>query len=65
MNHETAQAYLERAPWRKSSYSQGQSDCVQVANATEWVAVRDSKSSGPTLVFATSQWRAFLRSCTY
>ncbi|MFE3446538.1 DUF397 domain-containing protein [Nocardia sp. NPDC059180] len=47
--------------WFKSSYSGGQTDCVEVA----WlrggrVGVRDSKNpAGPALVFAPDQWDVF------
>lgn len=48
--------------WRKSSYSGvGNGNCVEVAVMTERVAVRDSKyTTGPTLAFDTTTWRAFL-----
>ncbi|MGW2569415.1 DUF397 domain-containing protein [Streptomyces sp. NPDC001537] len=34
------------ARWRKSSYSGGANDCVEVAELGKWVAVRDSKDLG-------------------
>ncbi|MFI6662970.1 DUF397 domain-containing protein [Streptomyces sp. NPDC050523] len=37
---------LTQAQWRKSSYSGGANDCVEVADLGEHVAVRDSKSIG-------------------
>ncbi|HEX3778253.1 MAG TPA: DUF397 domain-containing protein [Pseudonocardiaceae bacterium] len=47
--------------WRKSSHSGGNGDCVEVKVELAGVAVRDSKhSTGPTLAFPTSNWRAFL-----
>ncbi|CAM5584928.1 DUF397 domain-containing protein [Streptomyces abikoensis] len=48
--------------WRKSSYSGHQTDCVQTADGvTGAVPVRDSKTpDGPTLVFPTGAWAAFL-----
>jgi len=48
--------------WRKSSYSDDQGyDCVEVAVHAGQVLVRDSKDpDGPALVFAPSEWRAFL-----
>lgn len=47
------------ARWRKSSYSDGQANCVEVA-AAGVVAVRDSKSpNGPGLTFTPKAWRQF------
>ena len=53
---------LDRAQWRKSSYSgTNGGDCVEVArNLPGIVAVRDSKSpDGSRLAFAPAQWLAF------
>ncbi len=49
------------AQWRKSRYSNGQAECVEVARALPGiVAVRDSKDpDGPRLTFGRAQWRAF------
>jgi hypothetical protein len=47
--------------WRKSTYSAGNGGCVEVGWPESDVAVRDSKHpAGPTLTFATPDWRAFL-----
>jgi Domain of unknown function (DUF397) len=47
--------------WRKSSYSGGNGDCVEVGWPADAVAVRDSKNpDGPRLTFGADQWRAFL-----
>jgi len=54
---------LERAQWRKSSYSGSNGGaCVEVAaNLPGIVAVRDSKDpGGPALVLTAGQWGAFL-----
>ena len=50
-----------RAAWRKSRYSNGQAECVEVTgNLPGIVAVRDSKDpDGPVLAFRREQWRAF------
>ena len=50
---------IDRADWRKSSYSGD--NCVEVArNLPGAVAVRDSKDpEGPKLVFTPDEWRAF------
>ena len=53
-----------RAPdaWFKSSYSQTQGECVEVAFRTQAVAARDSKNpNGPVLVFTEDGWDGFLR----
>ncbi|MFJ2864411.1 DUF397 domain-containing protein [Kitasatospora sp. NPDC087314] len=48
--------------WRKSTYSGGQSGCVEVADGfTGIMPVRDSKDPhGPALVFSSAAWRAFV-----
>ncbi|MET8423823.1 DUF397 domain-containing protein [Nocardia sp. NPDC004860] len=51
--------------WFKSSYSQGGSDCVEVAHRTEHVLLRDSKYAGPShdqpvLAIAPELWPALL-----
>jgi hypothetical protein len=49
------------ARWRKSVVS-GDSSCVEVARASGWVGVRDSKNQGvgPVLAFTEAEWLAFL-----
>ncbi len=51
------------ALWRKSSYSNGQANCVEAAAIGQdgrFVAVRDSKApAGPALAFRPSAWRRF------
>lgn len=47
--------------WRKSTYSNGQAECVEVAVQPACVVVRDSKDrTGPVLVFSAEEWRAFI-----
>ncbi|MET9532862.1 MULTISPECIES: DUF397 domain-containing protein [unclassified Streptomyces] len=48
--------------WRKSSYSGGQSDCVEVAHGvTSAMPVRDSKNpAGPAIVIRDTAWGAFI-----
>jgi hypothetical protein len=53
---------LDRAAWRKSTYSgDNGGGCVEVArNLPGVVAVRDSKDpQGPKLAFTPDEWRAF------
>jgi hypothetical protein len=48
--------------WRKSSYSGGDNNCVEVGTTGTRVAVRDSKNpSGAALNVSASAWRAFTR----
>jgi hypothetical protein len=54
---------LATAMWFKSSRSNGQNACVEVAYLEdEAVAVRDTKDDGrgPVMVFTAAQWGAFL-----
>ncbi len=54
---------LGQADWRKSSYSGGTGNCVEVAgNLPGIVAVRDSwDPAGPALVFTPAEWEALTR----
>jgi hypothetical protein len=52
---------LPNATWRKGSRSNGQYNCVEVADLGCGAhAVRDSKNPyGPALIFTTPGWAAF------
>ena len=51
---------LSAARWRKSNYSDGQANCVEVTTVG-LVAVRDSKSpNGPSLTFTPKAWQQFI-----
>lgn len=52
---------LNTATWRKSTHSGVNSNCVEVANLNNTIAVRDSKHpTGPTLIFTPTEWEAFI-----
>ncbi|MEV5137167.1 DUF397 domain-containing protein [Streptomyces syringium] len=55
-------ADLSNVAWRKSTYSAGQEDCLEVADniPTGIVAVRDSKHHRPALTFHPTAWQAFV-----
>ena len=51
-----------RPLWRKSSYSNGSSSCIEAAPVPGSVAVRDSKDpAGPRLAIPAASWSAFTR----
>jgi hypothetical protein len=54
---------LGQAAWRRSSYSGGAQNCVEVAASLPGtVAVRDSKDpDGPALFLAPTAWRTLAR----
>ena len=60
-------ADLVDARWRKSSHSNDEAACVEVAFLEGGrVGVRDSKDhgTGPALVFTPSEWAAFVHAIT-
>lgn len=54
---------FSNAAWRKSSYSGGETQCIEVADGFPGVIpVRDSKApEGPCLVFEADAWTSFTR----
>jgi uncharacterized protein DUF397 len=56
---------LDVITWRKSSYSSGEGECVEIGWPDDAVAVRDSKNpGGPILTVSTRAWTVFLQSRT-
>ncbi|MFF9567439.1 DUF397 domain-containing protein [Streptomyces sp. NPDC014685] len=54
---------VENAEWFKSSHSNGNGNCVEVAHLDGAVAVRDSKQqAGPVLTCASEGWQTFIGS---
>ncbi|GAA4679487.1 DUF397 domain-containing protein [Streptomyces youssoufiensis] len=54
---------LMDAGWFKSSYSNGQAECVEVRISDDVVAMRDSKAPhGGMLVVSPDEWCAFVGS---
>ncbi|GCD45756.1 DUF397 domain-containing protein [Streptomyces paromomycinus] len=55
---------LVNVTWRKSTYSGGQDECLEIADnlpARSPVPIRDSKRPhGPHLLFSAPAWAAFL-----
>ncbi|MEU3031363.1 DUF397 domain-containing protein [Streptomyces incarnatus] len=54
---------VEKAEWFKSSHSNGNGSCVEVAHLDDAVATRDSKEqAGPILTSTFEGWQAFIGS---
>ncbi|MEV4647171.1 DUF397 domain-containing protein [Saccharopolyspora sp. NPDC049357] len=54
---------MSELAWRKSSRSGSSTNCVEVAQATDMIALRDSKDpEGGHLRVGAHQWGAFLKS---
>jgi Domain of unknown function (DUF397) len=55
-------ADLSRATWRKSSYSNGGGECVEVADLSDGTrALRDSKNPDDgVLIFDRESWASFV-----
>ncbi|NVI90599.1 DUF397 domain-containing protein [Actinomadura sp. BRA 177] len=54
-------ANTPHAAWRKSSHSSGNGECVEVADLTPSIGVRDSRAPATGhLTFTSPIWAAFL-----
>lgn len=52
---------LSDAEWRKSTRSNGEGNCIEVARVGEKFAARDSwDRSGPVLFFSREAWCGFI-----
>jgi hypothetical protein len=52
----------QHAAWRKSSYSQGATQCVEAGAIGGKTAIRDSRDpGGPVLLLGSTQMRALVR----
>jgi hypothetical protein len=57
----TSHQYSQGLAWRKSSHSNGQANCVEIAAASSGIAIRDSKDPhGPVLLVSRDGMAAFL-----
>ncbi|MEU8272031.1 DUF397 domain-containing protein [Sphaerisporangium sp. NPDC049002] len=55
------QVDLAGAAWRKSSFSGGGNDCLEIAEIGGDIALRDSKNPcGPVLRLGRGEWRNFI-----
>jgi len=53
---------FERTEFVKSSFSDGNGACVEVAMRSDAIGVRDSKDdTSPVLAFTRPEWEAFVR----
>ncbi|WP_017537318.1 MULTISPECIES: DUF397 domain-containing protein [Nocardiopsis] len=53
---------ISETGWRKSSFSKGDTNCVESRLAVQRVHVRDSRNPGlGHLAFPCAEWQAFLR----
>ncbi|WP_455354396.1 DUF397 domain-containing protein [Streptomyces sp. SYSU K217416] len=51
---------LSEAAWRKSSYSAGEGQCVEITDLPGGVALRDSKNPCfPALRYTADEWHVF------
>jgi hypothetical protein len=61
-DRETIMTTTDRLDWRKPTYSNSSSNCVEVASQPVVVAIRDTKDrEGPRLAVRPADWAAFTR----
>jgi len=53
--------HLDQMIFRKSSYSQSEAACVEIADLVDGLAIRDTQNRElGALFFSADEWRAFL-----
>ncbi|MFJ4919513.1 DUF397 domain-containing protein [Streptomyces sp. NPDC088725] len=55
-------AFLDSLRWSKATASSENNGCVEVADASPWAGVRDSKNPGPRLVVPATAFAALIDS---
>lgn len=62
MTDQQVRAALASVRWRKSTRSQAQNDCVELAGTHGWVGVRDTKlgATSPVLAVRAAHFAAFV-----
>ncbi len=63
MNHQTPTEFAHCTRWRKASYSEGDSNCIEITTEiTGWMGIRDSKvgDGGPVLAVPATAFAALL-----
>lgn len=61
MTKADGESFQIETSWRKSSWSAGDGECIEVASGEYGIMIRDSKDRcGPTLKFTADSWISLL-----